>query len=184
MDFEQLSKEHPELLAEIVTKTTDDATKTLTAKFDAEKQELEEKLTQERDGHSDERKAFKKEIAALQKSEAIRTEKELKSDARAIWNDKLSESTIPDRLYDKVRNQVTHDDFIKDDQFDAETFAKAVDAEIEDWESRGITSDVSGFGVSVKDVEGESAKLKKDDQADEDLANEMFVLAGGKKEVK
>jgi len=157
----------------------------LPPKFDAEKQELEDKLAQERDGHSDERKAFKKEIAALQKSEAIRTEKELKSDAKGIWNDKLSESTIPDRLYDKVRNQVTYDDFIKDDQFDTEAFAKAVDAEIEDWESRGITSDVSGFGISVKDVEGENTKLKKEDQADEDLANGLFVASGGEiKEVK
>jgi len=184
MDFEQLSKEHPELLAEIVTKTTDDVTKTLSDKFGKEKTDLEDKLAQERDGHSDERKGLQKEIAALQKSEAIRTEKELKSDARMIWNEKLSESTIPDRLYDKVKNQVTFDEFIKDDQFDTESFGKAVDAEIEDWESRGITSEVSGFGIAAKDVDGENAKLKKEDQADEDLADEMFALAGGEKEVK
>jgi len=184
MNFEQLSKEHPELLAEIVTKTTDDVTKELSDKFDKEKTDLEDKLAQERDGRSDERKESKKEIAALQKSEAIRTEKELKSDAKEIWNEKLSESTIPDRLNDKVRNQVSHEDFIKDDQLDTEAFGKAVDAEIEDWESRGITSETSGFGVSVKDVEGENAKLKKEDQADEDLADEMFALSGGKKEVK
>ena len=184
MNFEQLSKEHPELLAEIVTKTTDDVTKELSDKFDKEKTDLEDKLAQERDGRSDERKESKKEIAALQKSDAIRTEKELKSDAKEIWNEKLSESTIPDRLNDKVRNQVSHEDFIKDDQLDAEAFGKAVDAEIEDWESRGITSETSGFGVSVKEVEGESAKLKKEDQADEDLADEIFVMSGGKKEVK
>jgi len=185
MDFKQLSKEHPELLAEIVTKTTDDVTKVLTDKFNAEKQGLEDKLAQERDGRNDERKDFKKEIAALQKRETIRTEKELKSDAMAIWNEQLSESTIPDRLHDKVMKQVSHEDFIKDDQLDAESFAAAIDEEIKDWESRGIsTSETSGFGVSVKDIEGETTKLKKEDQADEDRANRLFALAGGVEEVK
>ena len=185
MDFKQLSKEHPELLAEIVTKTTDDVTKVLTDKFNAEKQGLEDKLAQERDGRNDERKDFKKEIAALQKRETIRTEKELKSDAMAIWNEQLSESTIPDRLHDKVMKQVSHEDFIKDDQLDTESFAAAIDEEIKDWESRGIsTSETSGFGVSVKDIEGETTKLKKEDQADEDRANRLFALAGGVEEVK
>ena len=185
MDFEQLKKEHPELLAEIVKETTDDVTKTLTNKFDKDKAELEDRLTQERDGHGDERKELKKEIAALQKSETIRTEKELRFEARTIWIDKLNESSIPDRLFDKVINQVAHDDFIKDGEIDRESFEKAIDDEIKDWDSRGITSEVSGFGVSVKDIDGENAKLKKVNQADEDLANSLFVASGGEiKEVK
>jgi len=184
MEFEQFSKEHPELLAEIVAKTTDDVTKELSKKFDKEKAILEEKLAQERDGHSDERKELKKEIAALQKSEAIRTEKELRFEARAIWTDKLNESSIPDRLADKVMNQVSHDEFVKDGELDREAFEKAIDAEIADWESRGIISETSGFGISVKEVEGDKAKKLKRDEADEDLAEQLFALSGGEKEVK
>jgi len=183
MNFEQLNKEHPELLAEIVTKTTDDVTKELSEKFGKEKSDLEDKLAQERDGRATERKEMKKEMATLQKREAIRTEKELKSDAKAIWVDKLNESSIPERLFDKVRNQVSHDDFVKEDELDRESFEKAIDDEIKDWEARGISSEVSGFGVSVKDVDHENSKLKKEEQADEDIAENLFTLSGGKREV-
>lgn len=184
MDFEQFSKDYPELLAEIVERTTNEVTEKLTSKFQKEKKELKDKLAQERDGFSEERKEFEKKVAALEKAEAIRREKELKFEAKAIWIDRLNESSIPDRLFDKVMSQVRHDQFVKDDNLDRDAFVKAVDAEIEDWESRGISSDVSGFGISVKDVEDKQTKQKqKEDEADEDLASKLFALSGAEKEV-
>lgn len=175
MNFDQFSKDHPELLKEIVDKTTAD----LTAKFVQEKKTLEDKLAQERDGWSKEREQFNEELAKLQKAEAIRREKELKLEARAVWANKLSNSEIPDRLYDKVMTQVNYERFVKDGSIDMEAFSKAIDDEIEDWKGRGVTSSAIGFGVSLKGVEDErTRKFKQQEDEDEQAVKEMLAIVG------
>jgi len=173
MNFEQFSKDHPELLKEIVDKTTTD----LAAKFAQDKKDLEDRLAQERDGFSKERDQFNKKLAELEKAEAIRREKELKLEARAAWANKLSNSEIPDRLYDKVMTQVNYERFVKDGSIDMEAFSKAIDDEIKDWEGRGVTSNALGFGVSLKGVEDEKArKFKREEDEDEQAVKEMLAL--------
>ena len=176
MNFDQFSKDHPELLKEIVDKTTEE----LTVQFTAEKQGLEDKLAQERNGFSQEREKFQTQLAALEKAEAIRREKELKFEAQALWRDKLNASDIPDRLHDKVMNQVSYERFVKDGVLDMEAFEKAVDDEIVDWTERGVTSSALGFGLSVKTVEDSTArKQKQEEQDDDELANSLYSLARG-----
>jgi len=185
MDFAEFTKEHPELLAEITTMITDRVTTEQTVKFDAEKLELEGKLAQERDGFSDERTGLKKEINVLQKKETIRTEKELKLDAHAIWVEKLSESDIPDRLFVKVETQVRYESFVENDTLDRDAFKAAIDTEIQDWIDRGVTSEAEGFGVSVKTVDENATKQAKEEKDDDAEADRMFTLSGGdRKEVK
>jgi len=174
MDFEQFSKEHPELLKEIVDNTTED----LKAQFSKEKKELEEKLAQERNGFSEERTQFEEKVAALEKAEAIRRERELKFEAGAIWREKLSNSDIPDRLHDKVMSQVNYEKFVNEGALDTESFQSAIDEEIKDWTDRGVTSNVMGFGVSVKTVD-EDARKKKDEGSEDSLADQLFALSGG-----
>jgi hypothetical protein len=166
MNFEQFSKEHPELLKEIVDKTTAE----LTAKFAQD-------LAQERDSFSKEREQLDKKLAELQKAEAIRREKELRFEARSVWMEKLSNSEIPDRLYDKVITQVNYEKFVKDGSIDMEGFARAIDEEIQDWAGRGVTSNALGFGVSLKGVEDEKArKHQRDADEDETAVKELLAL--------
>ena len=183
MDLVQLKKEHPELLTEIEDKVT---TK-LTATFIQEKKDLEKKLTdkfsQERDGFEGKVEDLEKKVLKSEKAEAIRTVKELKLEAQVIWSDKLRQSDVSERLYDKVMNQVSHEKFVKDDVLDTEAFGAAVDTEIKDWEGRGATSTVLGTGFSIKGTEDAGAEKEKlQDKADEDLANDIFTAAGGKSE--
>jgi len=173
MDYEKFSAEHPELLAEIVEKTT----RELTAKFDAEKRDLEAKLSQERDGFNAERQKFAEKVAALEKAEAIRREKEIALEASGLWKAKLSASNIPDRLFDKVMTQVNYGRFVKDGSLDVAAFSAAIDTEIKDWEDRGVISNVLGFGVSVKAAE--SAKVtqtRREEQEDDEAVKFMLSL--------
>ena len=149
------------------------------AKFEQEKRDLESKLAQERNGFSEERKQFQDKLAQLEKAEAIRREKELRLEARAIWMDKLSNSDIPDRLHDKVMTQVSYEKFVKDGVLDREAFQSAIDAEVKDWTDRGVTSSVLGFGVSTKGVEDSAARKQKLAADGDDAAvNEMLALVG------
>ncbi|MBW1999772.1 MAG: S49 family peptidase [Deltaproteobacteria bacterium] len=179
MTYEELKQKHPELLAEIKESINNE----LTAKFQAEKQELENKLAQERDGFLKERKDLEAKVAALEKSEAIRREKELKLEAENVWLSKLNESDIPERLFEKVMTQVSHDRFMKDGVLDLAGFEAAVDAEIQDWENRGATSEALGFGVTLKEVD--NSAVVKEEKEDEALADSLFELSGGeRKEVE
>lgn len=183
MDFEQFKKEHPGLLADITAKITDEVTLKLTAKHDAEKEELEASFGQERESFTKRLEDQEKRLDAQEKNEAIRTERELKSTAENIWTRKLAKSSIPDRYHDKAMNQVKFGEFVDDDSnFDLEAFSKAVDAEIEDWESKSAGSEVLGLGASVKDVTAEDKAQEEEDQA---IADRIFSRARGiRKEVK
>lgn len=183
MNIEELTEKHPDLLAEITKSVTDE----LTAGFDQEKKDLEKTLTdkfsREREGLVGKVQGLEDRVLVFEKSEAIRTVKELKLEAQVIWTYQLSQSDVSEGLYDKVINQVSHEKFVKDGVLDVETFTEAVKAEIEDWEGRGATSTVLGTGVSVKDTESsESAQLKREDDADSKLADDIFAAAGGDRE--
>lgn len=124
MDKAQFVKEHADLYNEIVAE--------IKAQFTAPApdpaiQVMKDQIAQ----LSEENKALKKE-------NDVRREKELKSDADSIWNQKLSASELPERLHDKVRAMVDYNKFVKDQVLDAKLFGEAVDAEIKDWTDRGV----------------------------------------------
>ena len=167
MNAQELREEWPELVAEIEG--------AVTAKSDAKAATMK-----------NENSALNDKVLKLEKLEAIRQVKEVQSEANMIWASALSGSEIPERLHDKVKVQVSHEKFVKDGLLDRAGFAEAVKAEVEDWETRGATSQVMGTGFASKDVEDDGAKKTKlEAQADEDLADAIFARSGGtRKEVK
>ena len=171
MNAQELRDKYPELVAEVESSVE----QKLSTDFGRKEAEMKA-----------ENSSLQDSVLGLQKSEAIRQEREIKTEANAIWAEALGGSDIPERLHDKVKVQVSHEKFVQDGMLDRAGFTEAVKAEVEDWETRGATSQVMGTGFSSKDVEDEgTVKAKHEAKADEDLADSLFELAGGKrKEVK
>jgi len=173
MNKAELREKHPDLFDEIVTEATEAAE----AKFAKDKDQLEGKivvLTEDNTQLTD-------RVLDLEKKDVIRAENELRNRADGIWNAKLAESDIPDSLHVKVRQYVSHTKFMSEGKFDVEAFSAAVDAEIKDWEDKGVRSSVIGAGFSEKDVDdlenGKDVENKASIEAD---VNRLVKLAGGK----
>jgi hypothetical protein len=168
MNLDQFKKDHPELFAEVVKTATDQATASfaqektgLTSTIDALTVKLTESDTQ---------------IKELQKKDSIRAEKEMFAEAESIWAVKLSASEIPERMFSKVKKNVDHNAFVKDDVLDKAAFATAVDNELKDWaDFKSVQgSSVQGQGFSLKDVEGQTATTAENIK----LADSLFALTG------
>lgn len=114
----------------------------------------------------------------LEKKEAIRAENELRKSADNIWTKKLSESDIPETLFEKVRQYVSHVKFTEEGILNVEKFGEAVDAEIKDWESRGVTSKVIGAGFTEKTVDED--KLAETQKSIDDDVNVLRNKVGEK----
>jgi hypothetical protein len=168
MDLDQFKKDHPELFAEIVKTATDQAI----ASFTNEKtaltgtiEALNTKLSQ-----SDE------EIKKLAKRDAIRAEKEIFAEAEVIWTKKLVASDIPERMFEKVKKNVDHNAFVKDDVLDKDAFSAAIDTELKDWEDFKNVKDlqIQGTGFSAKDVDKKTAT----DAENAKIADGLFAMTG------
>jgi len=168
MNAQELREKYPDMVSEI----EGDVEKKLSTKFEAKEAAIKA-----------EKNTLETKVLKLEKLEAIRQVKDIKGEADSIWVAALNRSDIPDSLHDKVKVQVSHDKFVQDDVLDRAGFTEAVKAEVEDWETRGATSQVMGTGFSSKDVEDEGAtKMKKEEADDEPLADSLFEASGGKRE--
>lgn len=130
MTLEELRQQHPELVAEIE--------KAAKKPLQDELAEKDRKITVLEDTNqqlSDTNKTNESRIADLEKSEAIRTERELSANAEGIFAAALSNSKIPARLHSKVRAQVRHDDFVEEGVLDEAKFKEAIANEIKSWET-------------------------------------------------
>ena len=105
----------------------------------------------------------------MQKQEAIRQEKERIALVDSIWAVKLSESEVPERLYSKVRSQLSHEKFVKEGELDMEAFKTAIDKEIADWTEAGVKKSVLGMGSTQKDVDETKMSEKEDTDWKEDM---------------
>jgi hypothetical protein len=169
MDLDQFKKDHPELFTEIVKTATDQAV----ASFAQEKTNLTgiiDKLTvtlTESDT----------QIKELAKKDAIRAEKEMFAEAEVIWMTKLSASEIPERMFAKVKKNVSHNAFVKDDMLDKTAFSAAVDEELKDWaDFKSTSTSVQGQGFSQKDVESNTAIVAENTK----IADALFAMVSGK----
>lgn len=145
MDLEELKAKHPELVEEIQLEAKKES--------DIEIAKKETEFSKKEEGLKDENEKLTERTLELEKKEAIRAEKELKKSADNIWTKKLSESDIPETLFEKVRQYVSHVKFTEEGILNVEKFGEAVDAEIKDWEDRGVTSKVIGAGFTEKEVD-------------------------------
>jgi hypothetical protein len=172
MNLEELKEKYPDIY-EAALKLGREAAE---AEFSKEKTVMEAKLeTMQKDNES-----MSEKVLELEKKDAIRTESELKAEGSKIWLDKLSNSKIPERYYDKVQPHVSYSKFVENGVLDVEKFGEAIDAEIKDWEDRGMTEQVLGSGFVKKEVNSgsdseEEEETKKNDMA---IAENLVHLAG------
>jgi len=175
MDLEELKKEHADLY-DAVLKLGKEAAE---AEFTKEKTALTTQL----EALKVDNEAMSGKVLELEKKDTIRSENELKARAGKIWVEKLSASKLPERFYDKIQRHVPFSKFVEDGKFDVEEFGKAIDAEIQDWEERGMTETVLGNGFSSKEVEGntttEDTELAEENKA---IANKLLGHVGQKPE--
>jgi hypothetical protein len=178
MTLEELKTQNPEaynaLKEEVKAEVTEAVTSEVEQKFAKEKEDLENKHTEEKSGLTD-------RILELEKRDAIRSEAELKHRADGIWAHKLSESDIPEHLYGKVSAHVSHSKFVKEGILDEKSFSEAIEAEIKDWQEKGVTSSVLGMSFTQKKESGDDDTdatkfAKENDAAVETLS--QFVSFG------
>ena len=173
MDKNELRETHPDLVKEIVDEAVATALTEANDKHTKEKGELSVKI--------DTLKASNEKLGAsvldLEKKDVIRSEGELMSQAQAIWNQKLGESDVPEHVWEKVRPHVSHTKFVSDGVFDTEKFKEAIDAEIKDWEGKGVTSSVLGAGFTQKEPEDENKQTQEAESVQADV-NRLAKLAG------
>lgn len=164
MDLEKFKSECPEEFSKLQAQITD----AVTAQFSVEKKQLEDKLTAAAEANaqlSAENKDSEKRLIALEKSESQRIEQGIKLSADNLFAEKFKEAGLPDRIQDKVRRLVGHEQFVADGTFDSEAFAAAVDAELKDW-SGATEGAVIGFSTSTKTpADNNSATKLTDDVA-------------------
>lgn len=172
MTKEEMKEKYPELFKEI----TEEAVAAAQTSFSADKQKAEDEVT-----------ALKTQLAEkndrilkLEKSDALRSISERKAIAKGIWAQKLSQSTIPESLYDKVTAMIPAEKFVKDDVLDETAFAEAVVAEIADWEKKGATTTVIGSGFTEKTTEEDPDKKKKEELV-ETTTNKLLAFVGKSK---
>jgi hypothetical protein len=115
-----------------------------------------------------------KRILALEKTNAIRDERERKEKAERIWDTELNASDIPEHLHPKVRTQVNFMTFVSQEgAFDEAAFTAAVRKEITDgWP----TSMVLG-GAPVGRKLDENSTEAKEEKEDDALVDTLFALA-------
>jgi len=179
----QMKEEAPELYQSLVEEAMGKARSDLQATFDNEKKGLETKIQ----ALSEEVKSQEDRILKNEKAEFIRTNREIKaridSAAGLVWTKALAGSDIPEDMHEKVRSMVKSDNFIKgekdDRELDEQAFEEAVNAEISDWEDRGMKVSILGTGYGTKSGDDINVETKKKEEAaDEEWVDHMLSLAG------
>jgi len=178
MDLKEFKTEQPDAYNELMEEVKIVVTSDLEAKFKGEKKDLEDKLSEEKKTHETQMADRDKRVLELEKKDTIRSEKEMQARVDRIWRDSLSESSVPDHLYDKVMRQVSYSQFVKDGVLDKDKFVEAIEAEIKDWIDKGVTSSILGSGFGQREVD-EEVKLKEaDTKTVKDTTENLLRLAG------
>lgn len=158
MTLNELKEKYPELVSQIEDSVKGSFSTVIEDK-DKEISDLTSKIT----SLSSEKEEAEKRIVDLEKKESMRTEKELAATANSIFDTKLSDSKLPQRLYEKVKKHVTYNDFIADSKLNVEDFSKEVDSEIADWEKSFDFAETSPIkGVSTKKVDNNDTDCSED----------------------
>lgn len=189
MDLIKLKEESPEeyeaLMAEAIeaTKATtaDAISAAVSEAVGAFQAQLDEKdkqikiLTTEKTGLSESLSTIEGRCLSLEKKDAIRDEADLAAQVETVWLTALAASGLPGWLYPKVKKQVTRAKFMVEGAFDKAAFTEAVKAEITDWESQSGQQDVEGFGVTLRDAEGQT---KPDQMKSDSIVERMLGYVG------
>jgi hypothetical protein len=168
MDLIKLKAEHPALYEEVVLL----GVKQAEATFAPVKTNLEGQvtsLTAERDALKKTSTGLEDRLLKLEKVSTLQAEEAIKVKADGIVTTKLASSKVPARLHAKVRKQLNHQIFVKDNALDETAFSAAVDVELKDWVSEGNTegSESAILGMSfLKTETGELSNANADSIVD------------------
>ena len=157
MDAKTLKADHPDIYQAIV----DDAKKEVTdaaASLEEENTSLKGKVTAQEGTIT----AQEDRLKALEKTDALRTEQDIKNDAHSAFVGVIGASDVPERLYAKVEKQVDYNAHVEDSVFDKVAYVAAVEEELKDW--------TGSFAVSTEEpfVQGTSSG-KTPEQSNEDI---------------
>ena len=176
MKLDELKEQFPDLFTEVVQLG-------VTQGITQAEESFKEKETQFNTtvaSINDRLESTEKKNLVLEKKDIERSVRELKATSREIWMEKLSASKVPERYFDKVIPHVSHESFMEDGVLDEAKFGEAIDAEIKDWEEKGITETVIGSGLSSReptdDVSDEDKATLKEN--DEKTTSRLLSLAG------
>ena len=152
MNLEELKAKFPDLFSEVVKQGETSKAAEMEAAIAEKDQEIkviQKKLEQSTAANE----VFEDRMKALEKSEALRREKDIAATASTIRDSKLNASDIPARLHKKVTAYIDHNKFVADGVLDVDSFKAAVDSEIADWEKElGACTSVMGIGRNTPPV--------------------------------
>jgi hypothetical protein len=155
MTLAELKAAHPELFSEIVALGKAEAEKA----FAQIKTDLEAQITAlsaEKQSLASLNKETNDRILKLEKEATIRKEEGIKASAEVIFSEVMGKSKVPERLWSKVRKQISHESFVKEDTLDRTAFSAAIETELKDWIPVEGEDDSSILGMSfVKSNPGE-----------------------------
>jgi hypothetical protein len=179
MKLDAFKAENPGLFNEIVAIGKSEAEQAFVSiKTDLEKQITT--LTADKESLTALSKETTERIQKLEKAEDIRKEREIKATADAIVATALSaQESIPARLHPKIRKNIDHEKFVKDDVLDKVAFAAAVTVELSEWlPKEGEDGESSILGMAT--VKNEGLALGDSDA----MVARMLASVGQKTEMK
>lgn len=182
MTLDELKNQHPNLVGDIESSVSEKLTK----QFKAEKEtEIQAAVTTALDEQSrqfaTEKEELNKKVLKLEKNDALRTENEIQTTVDLIWTKTLAESEIPAHMHSKVRKMVNHSQFVKDDEFNKESFTAAVNAEILDWEAKASFAPMPVMGAGAGSFNDSGKNLFSSEKEENKLVYRMLKSAGDMK---
>jgi hypothetical protein len=164
MDLEKLKAEHPELYAELIALGKAEA-ETAFVPIKASLETQIAGLTADKEKLTADNKDVAARVLSLEKDAILRKEQGIKMSADSVFTDKVKGTSIPERLIPKIRKQLNHEAFVKDDKLDVNAFSAAVDAELKDWiPAEGEESAILGMSFaksSGADLGNEDAMVNR-----------------------
>ncbi len=180
MDLNELKQNYPELHEQIQTQ------------FSEMKQKIEDKdkeitsLKSEKENMENSIQQYENRIAKLEKAEQMRLEQDVKNSADSIIQQHLKESSIPERLHDKVIRQINHNDFVEQTDngpaLQVENFTEQVKAEVKDWAD--ALGEVGSSNSTILGASSADDNNRDDDKYFSDLSDHMVSLAVGEQKTE
>ena len=175
MDAKTLKADHPDIYQAIVDDAKKEASGNV-ASLEEENATLKNQVAAQEGTITTQEDRLK----ALEKTDALRTEQDIKNDAHSAFLGAISASDVPERLYAKVEKQVDYNTHVKDSVFDKVAYTAAIEEELKDWAGSFVVSTEESF------VQGTSFGKKPDedngDASADSAADDMLSHLGIKEE--
>lgn len=177
MDINEFKQKYPDLFSQVIEEGKKSGKEEAENSFSQERQGFQSQLDSVNQKLTEQQEKF----ASMDKELTLSREAQMKAEADKLFSDIFAGCEIEPRLEDKVRNQINHQKFVKDNKLDVEAFSKAVEEEIEDWEKRMPSTGVNGFSTSTESEEG-TEENKKFAKENKDTVKNLLERAGQKTE--